>query len=1110
MSKQSVAYFAKRARRRIVEDLPEELQDTDDTDILGVCRGRVSQRLLNAARREAGLPPHARRSTFDLPDLPASTRRSNSRRERPFHIGFAKPMHARSAAEDDAYASAKDERDLEKQRARDRDRAHEAERARRDALDVGLVLDPSNGEPAAAQARDTYAAKDPAKVAAVFTNLDPDLLKRGSQWDEIEAHERKLLNKSRSKGADRINIELAHSRELIEAVVAHNGCPAGLRERIYDALSGEKPGRSGVAWVSAEAARAHTWIRTLPEFAAASDSQRKALRHSSGRAVADHDFAEFELPSSLGAEAKARVAAQTADYLANLPGREDSHDPHFQVPVTVVIHNPDALNHSQNVHFHVVSAKRRYCLASDGSLVRDSGGAPIAEAHRVPAICAPNWKRTLRAQYADIVNAELAAANLEERLHPGPYAGMGIDAVAMTKLHNNQTVLNRAGVRTKSAYDNATEGWRRVFADIDAAYTRSCNTADQRRRDADDRIGDEVGDPAVAVRLREQAAHAAALQREAARCVRDADYIETYVAMARSSTDAPVAFADHYADAARKAGRSAYSAYDVSGWQQRAEAARAFRDRQHGELAEERAAVAGHRSAAEALERRAAILDAALVEAISRAVATQAASVAAVLNTTKDEIQFPSKPVAETTFAAEPVSATPPVLAEREIHAVIKAIAETPLLLSREAERYFVAPADDDDKTGAAHVDLNIGGTAARLAAIHSWQQSELDAVRAHVAKHGDRPSAAGYMARQQKRWSTQPVYARMVAQTVTRAAVTPPSDTHPIANEAARVTVPKPTTLPPALPVPMHPFEQRRRFAIEREVADAFETFLGSEKPTYAAAWSLHRNQREPYSSRSVSPFDGWTTDAEKFALFMRFQPFADRAEKLEKGEPTTQSEVANILGTDPSHEPWRDTGFVRVISDWVDYFPHRKDIDRANRSERFENCISADLGQLQIRPPPLTREPSGEVGVFDQEVLERTSRNHLGLRLQSSQGVLVGLYLEQEIRREELAVERPGLPGDGTARSTASSGVDDLALKVWRRAVAQNEEAAVLTWSGDRLVGSRAERDARLAKLSDEEKRKLREQVTWDKRQFVPAPPLPDGTRRRRRKTRKQSWDR
>lgn len=1096
-----VAYFAKRARRRIVSDLRDDLEDFENSDILGLLRGHVCAQLKKNAEREAGLPPHARRPTFNLPDLPRSTRRSNAKGEHSFHLGFAKPNHARSASADDAYASGKDEREREQQRGREEAIGTGSTKERN--LNGGLELVPDGGDTAAARSHDGYTVKDSAKVSVVITNLDKNAAARSAQWDDIEEHERKALTKARTKGTDRINIDVARSPELAKAVMGEPDCPAALRERIADALNGEKPRRSGVAWISDDATRVHTWIRTLPAFVEASDSERKALKYSGGRAVADHDFIELELPASLQSAGRGRVIQRTVDFIADLPGRSDSHDPEYRVPVTGVGHNPDALNDGRNCHFHVLNARRRFRI-DDGTLSRDEGGNLIAEAHRVPAICAKDWKKTLRKAYADIVNDELAAAGLDERLHPGRYADMCIDATSMTKLHNAQTVLNRAGVRTVPAYDNVTEAYRREFSDIDASHVGDIAAADRHRRDDDERIRGGVPDLVLAARLREQVAQATTLYNDAAGYVRDAAYIETYVAMARSSTEAPIAFAGHYAEEAAKAGRSNY---DVQGWRQRAAAAQTFRDDQHKELAEERAAIAERRKSAETLRQRAAAIDADVAAAIEIAKARSAVATTIV------------HPISETTPLLTPtapgddVTVTGSRGAPRvSLHAVIDAIAKTPLRLSCKDQRYFVAPEDDDAKIGAATLRFDNESGIRRLARIHETQQRELAAIKGHIEKHGDVVSAVDYVAAQQARWSRQPAYARMLAEAATRSAARP-KPTAVAVDETNNSTLPvgAPSLSAPAAPPPRptHPAEERRRAVIQQQYNIALEMFVGSPRLNHASAWLLDANLRNPYSPRADGN-EGRRLDAERFALFLQHPPFAERASKMADGDPTTIAEVKQLLGTDPAVEPWRDTGWVRVSGTAIDFTPHRK----TTTSARFENLIATDLRRIEKRPPPLTREANGQVGVLDQELLAQTHYNHLGLRLASSQAVLVGLHLAQEIRREQRAAAVENATASSAPINAHSlplgSDVNNVTVEVWRRAVAQKEDAAVLTWTSNQLVGEaedRKGREARLAQLTDDEKRKLLQQVSLQKRPYISVADVRPAPGRKSRKKAKRA---
>ena len=265
----------------------------------------------------------------------------------------------------------------------------------------------------------------------------------------------------------------------------------------------------------------------------------------------------------------------------------------------------------------------------------------------------------------------------------------------------------------------------------------------------------------------------------------------------------------------------------------------------------------------------------------------------------------------------------------------------------------------------------------------------------------------------------------------------------------------------------------------------------LGERLPTRIAARVLDWHQRNPMQSAVPTEPRHYPSLAEQHVLFLACPSYRMRAENLSEGDPRAAAGIARALAGP-------DTEWVVKTGDRIDYRPHFK----TDRSERLANLIDHDLGPLGCRPPPLTREVNGMVGIYDDEVLRRTHHNHLGLRLPKPQGVLVGLFLRQEVERE-MAVERAtSVPGTPHADASRSS---DVAVRVWRRAVAQDENAYVLAFVGEQLFsGDRSAREARLAELDDDEKRKLKRQLPWQHAQFVDVSPLPRPRPRPRGKAR------
>ncbi|MGB6185418.1 MAG: hypothetical protein WBF65_09905 [Sphingopyxis granuli] len=674
-----IGTFRRRAAKRIIRDLPLDLAETELDDPLGLLRGKVRASLDSAQRWERGKAAPARRAWFGIPSVPDISRLTSVAGERSFHLA-RNVTRERAAAAFDDYATGK--------------------------------IGDANAEPEiAAEERpaatfDRYTqdhGHDDRQV--LVTTLDPDPVKRARQWDAVEAHEFGR-RKNKSAGPPRLNIRYEIAPAFLAGAALRADCPEGLRhilnaeQRRVDGgkALGKKRQSVGVPWIDPEAPAALKWLAALPGWPDADPP----VKLSEGRGSYAVIAGEAELPADLDGAAHERILVGANAWVQSLAKSESGDaDANRVVPALFVRHEPDALNNLTNWHLHFQVGKRAVSIDGDGELAFD--------AHVVPQI-ATSFMKPFRCEIARLVNVELKATDADYRLSPETYAKMGLDAQTMRKVGGKATVLERAGDAPDVSLDNAAIGWARVLAqqlakrdadlaDADTAFqlrearVREVRTSDD--RDRVERLARELRDREhTAIRMRAEAAE-----------------IETLCAMARSHPRIVARFAPGYADKARKDGHDTYLSH---AWSRRGNEAEAYLDDLERELVVEKAAIAERHDQAKFLERAAADLRERLERDLRLAV----------------QNPEPRRAV-DTILSSEISSAT-----MLDPNAVMKRIAETPLLLSEVDGRLVVLPADDPQDL-IHGVDLNAAPYRKRLPAIRDTQQKELAQVGALLAKRG-------------------------------------------------------------------------------------------------------------------------------------------------------------------------------------------------------------------------------------------------------------------------------------------------------------------------------------------------------------------------------------
>ncbi|ENY81178.1 hypothetical protein [Sphingopyxis sp. A083] len=674
-----IGTFRRRAAKRIIRDLPLDLAETELDDPLGLLRGKVRASLDSAQRWERGKAAPARRAWFGIPSVPDISRLTSAAGERSFHLA-RNVTRERAAAAFDDYATGK--------------------------------IGDANAEPEiAAEERpaatfDRYTqdhGHDHRQI--LVTTLDPDPVKRARQWDAVEAHEFGR-RQNKSAGPPRLNIKYEIAPAFLAGAALRADCPEGLRhilnaeQRRVDGgkALGKKRQSVGVPWIDPEAPAALKWLAALPGWPDADPP----VKLSEGRGSYAVIAGEAELPADLDGAAHERILVGANAWVQSLAKSESGDaDANRVVPALFVRHEPDALNNLTNWHLHFQVGKRAVTIDDDGALAFD--------VHVVPRI-ATSFMKPFRCEIARLVNVELDAFDADYRLSPETYAKMGLDAQTMRKVGGKATVLERAGDAPDVSLDNAAIGWARVLArqlakrdadlaDADTAFElREARVREVRTSDDRDRL------ERLSLDLRDREHAAIRLRAEAAE-------IETLCAMARSHPRIVARFAPGYADKARKDGHDTYLSH---AWTRRGNEAEAYLDELELELVVEQAAIAERREQAKFLERAAADLRERLDRDLGLA------------------IQNPEPTrVVDAMLSNEVSSAT-----MLDPNAVMKRIAETPLLLSEVDGRLVVLPVDDPQDL-IHGVDLNAAPYRKRLPAIRDTQQKELAQVGALLTKRG-------------------------------------------------------------------------------------------------------------------------------------------------------------------------------------------------------------------------------------------------------------------------------------------------------------------------------------------------------------------------------------
>lgn len=1011
----TIRLIRRRASQRMVAGLPLDVEDLELDDPLELLVGRVREVLEKWQAPERGKPPAARRARFGIPAAPLSSRLRSSAGIETLHFAV-NPTRDRSAASFDRYSTQKEDQEIA------------IEELRPAAKFDGYALGHGTGE-------------ELAQSPSMVTTLDPDADVRQRQWDEIERHERGL-RRNALPGPPRINIRFERDPELLLEIAGRGDCPSGLRsvimaERDRVARGEELPARlvqNGVPWISDDAPRAMNWLRTLPAWTHHEANGSPCAKLSPGRGVVTVLAGELELPSCLDQQGRSAVMHGFNNHVQGLVPKETVDDAPIPsvIPLLAVEHRPGQLNDDRNVHLHFQIATRAVKIGP--------GGEPIFDEHKVTDLTAKGAIYRLRSAVAELINIELERLDAGYRLSPKSYAELGIEAAIQVKLSGERTVLERAGVPTSLGITNAAEGWRREFAKAQAAHAAELTLLDQRDGAARERIKRSRDEEEREQRERERAAayddtaRALALQLEIAE-------IGIHIAMARSRPDLTARYAEGYADKARRDGRDTW---DSSIWRERGKAAEDCLARLDQALSLERQAI---------MEREA-----------------EAARLTVRANARYAHIeQSPELAVSE---------AMPPQLHPAR---AVTLIAKRGLYLSRIDGQLGVR--QEHDPEGLVRgVDLT--GQGGRLEGVRASQERELGQLRARIRKRGPESlndealtDSTDWMRAAARRWRDTAILRKMTladhalarAQAHqmhddiewlpfdpsrgaprTLADLTPEERANLPIELAPEVVAEAPPASDRVTPpdarsaAPASLFSSQERRILRQRLADrerdrqrinvaiirAIEARCGDRQSLTPHGARLLARLRDGFDPTRVDRRIGITgraldqRDADEIALLMRYSIFAERVAGVRKRDPALLRLIERTLA---EHTVIDKLGRVSVQNGKV-VFDNPAAAHGALHAPA--DLARQMLDRLGDQMPRLSRH-EGLIGVHDQELLERSGNNYIGLLDPVIQHLLEAIWRVQ--REEERALLLRIRSGEITAQPVIGSVSNHDRPPVW-----------------------------------------------------------------------------
>ncbi|TDN77852.1 MobA/MobL family protein [Stakelama pacifica] len=330
-------------------------------------------------------------------------------------------------------------------------------------------------------ARESAVAVQPDGARVLFTNIDPDPVKRAEFWSLVEQEEAK-------PSPDKMTVHRERSPEFWARVFESPDCP----EPLKNALSSTDKSRTNRFEIeSGEAMRGWLerqpgWVKIRKQKDGETDASFRAFKRTllatfhDGRGGRIQDRIIGELPHELPHPGRVRLLRRFA---ADFERRG--------LPFVAVMHAPDHANNQKNWHFHLIYYDRpcRRITDADIAWAREDGfdvtplsagqwdfaARPIKKGKRqvpfkqlkVREVSGLSWIPKLRRRFAWLANEELKRAEIDRRYDPRTYATMGIEVLPGEKLDPGLSRKESLGEATDKGTRNEARQWQAIEAQID-------------------------------------------------------------------------------------------------------------------------------------------------------------------------------------------------------------------------------------------------------------------------------------------------------------------------------------------------------------------------------------------------------------------------------------------------------------------------------------------------------------------------------------------------------------------------------------------------------------------------------------------------------------------
>lgn len=309
-------------------------------------------------------------------------------------------------------------------------------------------------------------------VRAYDTNISPDEDRRANFWTAVQKSERKPSATRLALRQDRLPpiqwnriASLNHIDDRVRSIAGEFATAATVSK--------------SPRYVEMNAKGAKALLKEIKQSSVVIDRKKPALWCARGRGGRTQIRFVAELPEGISGAARYRIMKGFAENLGQMG-----------LMYEAVVHAPDAHNDRRNFHLHVVAYDRpaKY-LEEFGKwdfeiVEKAKGQSRTTFPHRQKKVAAfsrasdgsdhrafsRDLIKSLRKEFADLANLELASVGLSRRLDPRTYQAMGIQREATEHLGTRCAPLEAAGVPTATGIRNAEKVWSGALQDSHARH----------------------------------------------------------------------------------------------------------------------------------------------------------------------------------------------------------------------------------------------------------------------------------------------------------------------------------------------------------------------------------------------------------------------------------------------------------------------------------------------------------------------------------------------------------------------------------------------------------------------------------------------------------------